>query len=911
MYKSAIYAFLILTIFSLTALAGDLYLLDIQSQPDLDKVRSVVDNAHGMINGKFIVYLDRQQINALKTDGIQLTLLAENCRLDDYYLVMRDHSKPTRAVLSLSPLYSTPNSWVLKLEKSSTNILQRDWYMVFNLAEKQTPFFYNQPTLPAPSRDYYPFDTLAALINQDSLYSYVNSLQAFYTRFTPTDSCRKARDWIVNKFASFGYTDISLQSFYAYSDYFNVFNEPAWNVVCVKEGTEKPDEWIIIGGHYDSITWETAGDPYAPAPGADDNASGVAATLELARIYKDIDFKRSVMFVAWCGEELGLQGSDYMAMQMYDDGVDIEFVANFDVIAYEADSIHEVTIFGSPYLDYCQVFCDAADRITDLIPDVFNGSGSSDDASFSYMGYNTTGFFEYTLHPHMHTMYDVIDSMDFDYMTEIVKMGVAGIPIIDASPEPIASKMYDIGDGHSLRLVWDSVYTDFSYKIIYGRNYYLYQDTIEVPAHTYSVDLTGLTEGIQYGAAVFGVSESEYVPISFIISYGRPNSIPRQTQDFALDIDTTGLILSWSPNAELDINHYKLSRQDSGGPWEVLDDNVTGVEYVDSQVAPHHNYGYRVVAVDNDLNESAASRVVSGTPATFDAGILLVDETQVCGFLPGESYQLMFFDHIFGDSDFTMINIDSSSQAADRSTLGQYGSVFWIGDDNCYQNLENSLDSLDWYLQYSDDFFLAGWRSIYSFTGTQYFYAGNTIHDDFGISYINENPLADFEGATAEEGWPALEIRPDAPGSGNIDHIDLFEPAPGAKVIYRFNSASSNPYFSNKPVGIAYDTHHGKRVVLGFPLYFLTEESAQALIARTFEYFAEEAVLYGDVNGDWETNIFDITYIISYLYLDGPPPVIMNNADVNGDCTINIFDITYLITYLYLNGSEPVEGCVE
>jgi len=65
----------------------------------------------------------------------------------------------------------------------------------------------------------------------------------------------------------------------------------------------------------------------------------------------------------------------------------------------------------------------------------------------------------------------------------------------------------------------------------------------------------------------------------------------------------------------------------------------------------------------------------------------------------------------------------------------------------------------------------------------------------------------------------------------------------------------------------------------------------------------------GDANGDWQVNIFDITFIITYLYLDGPAPGQLIMGDVNGDCVINIFDITYLITYLYIEGPAPQVGC--
>jgi hypothetical protein len=99
--------------------------------------------------------------------------------------------------------------------------------------------------------------------------------------------------------------------------------------------------------------------------------------------------------------------------------------------------------------------------------------------------------------------------------------------------------------------------------------------------------------------------------------------------------------------------------------------------------------------------------------------------------------------------------------------------------------------------------------------------------------------------------------------------------------------------------------------VLGFPLYQLTEASAQALVQKVLTYFAEPTPHYGDVTHDGRVNIQDITSLINYLYKGGPAPGVLNDADPNGDCRINIQDITYLIRYLYQSGGEPEQGCVE
>ncbi len=62
----------------------------------------------------------------------------------------------------------------------------------------------------------------------------------------------------------------------------------------------------------------------------------------------------------------------------------------------------------------------------------------------------------------------------------------------------------------------------------------------------------------------------------------------------------------------------------------------------------------------------------------------------------------------------------------------------------------------------------------------------------------------------------------------------------------------------------------------------------------------------GDANGDGAKNLLDITYMITYLYNEGPEPIPMQAADCNGDGTVNLLDISFMINFLYNEGPEPV-----
>merc|ERR1719156_287513 len=81
------------------------------------------------------------------------------------------------------------------------------------------------------------------------------------------------------------------------------------NIVGYKEGTDLAHETILIGAHYDSVNWKSGTD--VAAPGIDDNASGLAAVLLLAKALAKIETRRNIALVAFNAEEEGLLGSKH------------------------------------------------------------------------------------------------------------------------------------------------------------------------------------------------------------------------------------------------------------------------------------------------------------------------------------------------------------------------------------------------------------------------------------------------------------------------------------------------------------------------------------------------------------------------------------------------------------------------
>lgn len=103
------------------------------------------------------------------------------------------------------------------------------------------------------------------------------------------------------------------------------------NVLAVKRGTEFPDRYVIMSGDIDSRASDTT-DGETDAPGANDNASGMAGTIEAARVLAAYDFPTSILLVGLSGEEQGLIGGRFLAGTAIDEGWDIAGVLNNDMI---------------------------------------------------------------------------------------------------------------------------------------------------------------------------------------------------------------------------------------------------------------------------------------------------------------------------------------------------------------------------------------------------------------------------------------------------------------------------------------------------------------------------------------------------------------------------------------------------
>jgi peptidase M28-like protein len=181
----------------------------------------------------------------------------------------------------------------------------------------------------------------------------ISALAAFGTRHTlssqtdPNRGIGAARDWIYDQLqqsaaASGGRMAVVKQSFVQPPGPRNPDPVTVTNLVATLRGTqaESADRVYVVSGHYDSRCTDVLNFT-CDAPGADDDASGVAAVLELARVMAKHPLDATVVFMAVAGEEQGLYGSTFFAQQAKAQGMDIEGMFTNDIIGSStSDSGH-------------------------------------------------------------------------------------------------------------------------------------------------------------------------------------------------------------------------------------------------------------------------------------------------------------------------------------------------------------------------------------------------------------------------------------------------------------------------------------------------------------------------------------------------------------------------------------------
>jgi len=275
------------------------------------------------------------------------------------------------------------------------------------------------------AQSYDPFiEELMNQTNLDSLVSYVRILSGedsvtiggstvLITHRVSYQGNDLAAEYIKEKLETYGL-----------EIYDQPYSSQGRNIYAIQRGTLYPEEYFIYCAHYDAVTYFCA----------DDNASGVAAVIEAARILSDHQFDYSIIYALWDEEEIGLVGSSFYAAQADSNDMDIKGVLNFEMSGWDSNNdgkmdIHTRPISNSVLLGNFMLAIGSIYNLP-LLPVIYNpGTTASDHSSFWQHNYSAICFSEAyyggDFNPYYHTAQDRIDKFNLTYFHNVAKLGIA------------------------------------------------------------------------------------------------------------------------------------------------------------------------------------------------------------------------------------------------------------------------------------------------------------------------------------------------------------------------------------------------------------------------------------------------------------------------------------------------------
>lgn len=286
---------------------------------------------------------------------------------------------------------------------------------------------------PVLTRPSYVLDNQSAItplvpqLQASNIAQTITDMSAFTNRYYTTTAGVNASDWLKNKWTTMaaGRSDITVTQF-THSSY------PQKSVILTINGTDNGSEVVVLGAHLDSIntngTTETT-----RAPGADDDASGIASMTEALRVMLASNYKprRTIKMIGYAAEEVGLRGSQDIASWHKNNNVNVVGVMQLDMTNYK----------GSPsdiymYTDYTD--STQNDFVVKLIQTYQPtltigydrcGYGCSDHASWTGQGYWSSMPFETSFNqdnPYIHTANDTYANMgnQADHALKFARLGL-------------------------------------------------------------------------------------------------------------------------------------------------------------------------------------------------------------------------------------------------------------------------------------------------------------------------------------------------------------------------------------------------------------------------------------------------------------------------------------------------------
>jgi aminopeptidase YwaD len=262
-------------------------------------------------------------------------------------------------------------------------------------------------------------------VSQTNVTTNLTEYEALGVKRRGTAALQNSLDWLKNKYSSYGYTAGQMvEDSYTYSGSTAVCK----NLTVTKIGTVYPNTYVIVCGHYDSIT----------GTGTNDNGSGLVTILEMARLMKNVPTEYSIKFINFSGEEDGLKGSQAYVNNVVNatTPLNIKVVFNLDEIGGVAGAVNNTITCerdtSTPTTNNAASTTFTNEMIACVglyspLNTLLSYAYASDYMSFQANNNVITGMFETNETVHKHTSTDLLVNMDPVYNYNVTKAALGTV----------------------------------------------------------------------------------------------------------------------------------------------------------------------------------------------------------------------------------------------------------------------------------------------------------------------------------------------------------------------------------------------------------------------------------------------------------------------------------------------------
>jgi Zn-dependent M28 family amino/carboxypeptidase len=301
-------------------------------------------------------------------------------------------------------------------------------------------------------------------VSLTALEQTVRTLAAFETRNTLSPLHRKAAGWIGDAMSD---TGLEVEQMTYTLPVGKRVTEPveAFQVLGRRHGNS--DRWVVVSAHFDSLNL-SVDQATGRAPGANDNATGVALILEVARMCPTETTECGLLVAALSGEEQGLCGARALAERLANQGTRIAAVLNFDTVGGSENSRgtkrkNDIRLFGDAgpsrelarWITFLQNRREIAFRAKLVLRKDRFGRGG-DHTPMQQAGFPAIRFTESVEeYERQHTDQDLPEFVDFDYLRNVLDLSVHATRTLLNAPASPAVLRCERSQGHDTSLDWD------------------------------------------------------------------------------------------------------------------------------------------------------------------------------------------------------------------------------------------------------------------------------------------------------------------------------------------------------------------------------------------------------------------------------------------------------------------------